>query len=484
MSVTNKLSIKERNQLILNDLIQWKEENPKESLQNMFKKIEEKYDGMTYTNAQALYYNKFREILDKKEEKTSTSNVPLDYDDPAVKDIVVLNKYNSRVIEIDGAEYIVSKDVLKSVGINSVSTILNAMMTEENTTKTRVKNNGVLSKTTVISLTLAIKFLEKISEDHLSVKIRAKAKTSLSNLREFLSLTPEERKLRTQKAIKKEVAKQETPKPSNSEEKKEVQTSSTQSSSQPYMRSFSSMSLVGNNTFVPEGFYKQNDKVEFMVEQINVKTVKGRTTDQYKVPGTIYIADVAEGYIADLRDYFDEGKTILATVMTFDAQFQRLHLSTKDSISVSKRPNREQASTQRPYREQASTQRPIRRATPNSLSVTVKEEKGTNESREITFFPQDVATVIDESVETGVATLPTLSIRAQTELDAIVNLINNEARIGALTPQAKHLLIELLNEKGLVNIISGIKDVQQNFQPDLGLLFLQEVSKQIKDGGL
>ncbi|PGK52325.1 hypothetical protein CN918_31530 [Priestia megaterium] len=470
MSATSKLTIKERNQLILKDLIQWKEENPKETLQNLFKRIEDKYEGMTYTNAQSLYYNKFREILDKKEPQSAPSVMPHDFGDPSVKNVVILNQYKSRVVEVEGTDYIVSKDLLKSVGINSISTILNAMMTKENTTKISVKNNGVSSKTTVINIPLAVEFLEKIAEDHLSVKIRAKAKTSLSDLRQFLSLTPEQRMEKTREAIK-----EESSQSSSTSENNEVQSSSKPTSSQqPYMRSYSSMNLVGNNVFVPEGFYKQNDKVEFLVEQINLKTVKGRTTDQYKVPGTIYIADVAEGYIADLRDYFEEGKTVLATVMTFDAQFQRLHLSTKDSISTKNRS----------HRDNTNTYRPIRRATTNNLSVTVKEEKGQNESREITFFPQDVTTLVDESAETGIATLPTLSIRAQTELDAIVNLINNEARIGALTPKAKHLLIELLNEKGLVNIISGIKDVQRDFQPDLGLLFLQEVAKQIKDGGL
>lgn len=419
LPVAPRTEVQMRNEKILNDLIEWKEQNPSMSLQSMFKKIAEKYN-ITFSNAQALYYTKFKTLFDDEVKPTTEYNDNL-------KEIIRLNKQEVRVVEHKDSLYIVAKDLLKSIGIGSISSHLNTLLEENDKTIVPVKSSHGYAKTLIVKIDTCLEFLNIVIDKHKSVQTRQKAENSLRDLKFFIE------------SLKKD----------------ETSTSKTSNNRT-------------NNSITPvKDLYRNGEKVEFLITHIGTKSVLGETKDGYKTPGMIYISDVANSYVKDLHDYFEKGKTVLAAVKHYDWQLNRLFLNTKETIKpINRNHNKEILQSAKP-----------------ALSVTIREERENNDSHELTFYNENLPSIPEVS-KTNQDDTPQLSIKAQVELEAIMDMINAEARIGALSPEAKRKLIELLNEKGLVKVITGIKDSVSEFKPDLGLLFLNEVEKKFGNGGL
>ena len=540
-ATASNVTLNQKQQEYFDNIVQWKKENPKESYQNIFRRLEEKYDELTFSNAQALYYNKFRYILeDKKVPKSPKTATPSEAEGVDTVEIRI-QQLPVRVAEIDGVTYIVAKDILKSIGISTTSSYLDNLLTDENKKIVWMQSPRGLAKTLIVKIEIGVEFLETVIEKHPMKKVKDKASLALTDLKNYLiSITTakinligdissliedddfdgpptddlrddDDEQVEVNLATKPEVVepKQETVEQAKeapkSEEKpkstsKAKATSSAKTSDKPKAKKTEkpaektksvapkaqkakttssqptktaeekpktekttppSSPRVYDNPYSAR-LYEENEKVEFKVEKIDTKAVIGVTKDGYNTPATVFMSDVIDDEVSSLSDFFTVGETVLASVLYYDDKLSRLVLSTKESMNAS-------------YRMK-------QRAGKVSNFVTKRDEKpkGGEQSSNSMIRKQPSSSVGNKTFPD----LPELSIRANKELNSIIQVIGHGARIGALSPEAKRKLIELLNSKGIAAVSMKIQETIGSFQPDLGLLFLKEVEKNIKADGL
>lgn len=409
MPTLTREQIQSRNNAFVKDLrIALQSEN-QTTLKEVLTTLADKHT-INFSNAQMLYYTKLKPELDGQENKAQPENEV---------ETLVLNSKEVRIISHDNKEFLVARELLKSIGINSHSTLLYNMLDEDNRLLAPVKSSHGFAQTLIISKEIAKIFLEKASKEHQSVTIRKHAVKSLADFNAYLA-----------KEKNTNVAELVEPKAEH-EKLKEL--------------------------------YENDKEVDFRIYRVTANAVYGEMKDVYRTPAVLLVEDIEGAMIGDLSRFFNKKKQeiISATVKHFDVEKNRVFLT----YSLS---------------SQAEAEQEVKEENPSSISISVKEKN--ENTHEFTVFSQEEQTKEEQIVaplqeENGQAVL---SIETEKEYEAIISLINAEARLGALSTAAKQELIQLLNEKGLVSVSSKVNATASNFQPDLGVLFVRALAEQVK----
>ncbi len=76
--------------------------------------------------------------------------------------------------------------------------------------------------------------------------------------------------------------------------------------------------------------------------------------------------------------------------------------------------------------------------------------------------------------------LSQLEIERNREINNILDRLKD--KVGAISPQAREKLVQLLSEKGLVEFTIAMMQVIPDFKPDLGLILLNQIEEKVNDG--
>lgn len=360
-----------------------------------FNGIAEKY-GITAANAQQLYYTRVKgkehEEVELKEER------PKQQMECDIIDTILVNTEHVRIVDYHGQRYAVARDVLQSVGIKSSSSYLNELLLEEDRIITPIPSSHGLAKTLIISLDTTVVFLEIVSMQHTNLSIRAAAKKAIPLLKEV-----------QEKAI----------------------------------GDFSA-SVQRIQTPV---YYQAGENIKVRILHIGEKVVDTETVDEAKVKGTIYIADVADVYVGNLHDFFQEGEVVEAKVKRYDERVRRLSLTTFDNPFM-KLKSKYKTTTQADQLKQVT---PV-----------------TNE--EVPVMPIQPTQEQEHTVNQSVV------MHAPHEMERILNYLQQEVGLPFISPQAKEHLGHLLRTHSLFELSIAMVKLGEQFEPDVSLLFMQQLA--------
>lgn len=413
MPTLTREQVQTRNNAFVKDLRLALQSGNQSTLKELLTDLADKHN-INFSNAQMLYYTKLKPSLEGDEKIPKSDNLI---------ETISLNKSKVRIISYNGKEYAVARDVVKSIGIHSHSTMLYEMLDER--ILAPVQSSHGKAQTLVITKEIAKEFLEKASKEHQSVKIREKAFYSLND---FIAYLTKEKK-------------------SNEAEK---------TSAEPKAEHEKMMEL-----------YENEKEMQFRIYRVTASAVYGEIKNVYRTPAMMLVEDIEGASIGYLQRHFKKQDIITATVKRYDVEKNKVFLS----YSL---PSQEEA------KEEVQTEQ---EENPSSISIAVKQKN--DDTHEFTFFSQEEENEIQQE-EQMTASLPekegqsVLSIQTEKEYEDIISIINKEARLGALSTAAKQELIQLLNENSLVLVASNIKDVAADFQPDLGVLFVRSLAEQLK----
>ena len=414
MPTLTREQVQTRNNAFVKDLRLALQSGNPSTLKDLLTDLADKHN-INFSNAQMLYYTKLKPSLEGDEKILKSDNLI---------ETISLNKSKVRIISYNGKEYAVARDVVKTIGIHSHSTMLYEMLDER--ILAPVQSSHGKAQTLVITKEIAKEFLEKASKEHQSVKIREKA---LYSLNDFIAYLTKNKK-------------------SNEVEK---------TSTEPKAEHEKMMELYENEKEMP-----------FRIYRVTASAVYGEIKNVYRTPAVMLVEDIEGASIGYLQRDFKKQDIITATVKRYDVEKNKVFLSYSLSIQ-----------------EEAKEEVQIE-AEENTASISISVKQKNDDTHEFTFFSQEEENEIQQQEEQMTASLPekegqsVLSIQTEKEYEDIISIINKEARLGALSTAAKQELIQLLNENSLVLVASNIKDVAADFQPDLGVLFVRSLAEQLK----
>lgn len=172
--------------------------------------------------------------------------------------------------------------------------------------------------------------------------------------------------------------------------------------------------------------YKYGDLIDVEITKIVSYGAFVKTLDGYEYKGLIHVSEIKNEYVDDVSLYFDVGDRIKAKV-------KKVY---KDKIEFSTK----------------------------GLKVPLKiRVEDTNLGEKLNKVKQTLQAKEEDK-----------------EFEEIVRFINGI--VGALSPEAKQRMREVINKHGLFKFTLGVTKVSENFKPDLGLLFIEEVDKKVAGG--
>lgn len=363
-----------------------------------FNEIAEKY-GITAGNAQQLYYTRVKgkeneEVAEREEQMKQQMECDM-------VDTLIVNSESVRVAEYKGRLHVVARDLLQAIGIKSSSSYLNDLLLEEDRIITLIPSSHGLAKTLIISLDTAVVFLEIVSVQHTNLSIRATAKKAIPLLKNM----------------------QEKPTGTSSKLVQRV--------SEPV-------------------YYQAGEKIMVRIMHIGERVVETETVDEAKVKGTIYIADVADVYVSDLHDFFEEGEVIEAGVKRYDERVKRLSLTTFENPFMKLKSK---------YKTTAQVEQ-VRHVTP-----IIKEEVR-------------VVPVQPTQEQEKIGNQPVV-MHAPHEMERILDYLQQEVALPFISPQAKEHLGQLLRTHSLFELSIAMVKLGEQFEPDVSLLFMQQLAAKL-----
>lgn len=161
------------------------------------------------------------------------------------------------------------------------------------------------------------------------------------------------------------------------------------------------------------------------------------TMDDYHYQGLIHISNIKDGYVTDVRDYFADGDIIKCRFLKTNDRGE-LELSTK-GLKLQQKVN------------------------PPFNLLADKLEK----------IKDDIQLSEDEK---------NIVNQVSSEEEKIMKYINGI--VGALSPAAKEQLLDSIRKYGVFSWTLSMADIAQDFQNDLGLLFINKVKSKLEEDGL
>jgi predicted RNA-binding protein with RPS1 domain len=197
--------------------------------------------------------------------------------------------------------------------------------------------------------------------------------------------------------------------------------------------------------------YDYNDGQLVEVEVVRVKEYGALTvtTDGNKTQGLIHKSQIANAYIEDPNNYFEEEQVLEARIMDWDDNEQQMSLSTKEfNLKKQKKNNFKSISKLEKLR--------------NKLK---EKEKKTEEKPEEN---------IKEDFE------PNTSI--DKEFDRIIKYLNG--KIGVLSKKAKYKFANIINENGIFLFTRTLENTLKDFEIDYGVILAEQIKDNIQRDAL
>lgn len=242
--------------------------------------------------------------------------------------------------------------------------------------------------------------------------------------------------------------------------------------------------------------YKHNDIIEVRVDHIRDFGVFCYTCDEYEYKGLIHISEIKDIFVSDPNDYFEVGdiikvKVLMATHnrLTFSTRDMKLQLKKeKEDIDVGdftlpKNPpinslgDKFDKDLQNKLNTIVVEPKPIKEETliQKEVETILKEDEATIEGDEIEEL---VTSQLLEEGKVKESEEPTFTNKVnEKDFNDIQNFLNG--KIGALSPNAKHKLMELLEDNGMFKSSVIINKVAENFIVDYGMIFMKMVAKEL-----
>lgn len=114
-----------------------------------------------------------------------------------------------------------------------------------------------------------------------------------------------------------------------------------------------------------------------------------------------------------------------------------------------------------------------------SYSYVIGENKKVNKEIK-TLNRGDENMITTDQVRVDPNPLSQLEIERNREINNILDRLKD--KVGAISPQAREKLLQLLSEKGLVEFTIAMMQVIPDFKPDLGLILLNQIEEKVNDG--
>lgn len=274
--------------------------------------------------------------------------------------------------------------------------------------------------------------------------------------------------------------------------------------------------------------YKYNDIVKVKVLKILQYGVLVETQDEFNLQGLIHIREIKNGFVTNINMYFAEGDILEAKVINHDKRENRLKLSTKGfkltlksqtpvtneevldeytpeaapknnamaeqllnlkdklnltpSNDTSKEPNNQ---TNKVISENVTTEDVSPKDYADDKTINVTDSVNTNEES-VKYVVGENKTInggdkkmLTEEKKADPNPLSNFEIEQSKEIQNIMSRLNQ--KVGAISPAAREKLLELLNEKGIVEFTIAMMQVMPEFKADLGLMILNEIEKKANE---
>lgn len=500
--------------------------------------------GTTFKVVQNLYYNRVKEkATDTSKETVVREKEEIDTTDNLTRTDIINGKDVRLVKDEDKTEYYVAKDVFNSLNIDRTSALAKEGLKKEYKQYIPVKSSHGFVKTTVLKPTNLAEFLKFIIQKHTSSVIREKAQEFLNHIenpnqnsitststqenteKTIAKQKPESQVIKTEHVhpIIKTLPKEEKTEQVNptvklaSKEEKTEQVNSTvkpvskeqknQAPTVPY-RMGKAVLFEKEEDKQPRPNYKYGDILEAVVIHIPEYGAMIETLDEFKIKGLIHIGDIRYGHVSNVHMYFSVGDKIRAKVKRYDKEQNRLNLTVKEL----KEPYRikdeaEEKLKEEKFEEVMSEEngiileeKPKNDALAQEL-LKVKDRLTLASSPQETTQDTKIEAKIEPKVESVVGENKILSsggtnmaaqglnlviqpsqgleIEGNKELENIISRLNN--KIGAVSPQARAKMLELLNENSIVEFTIAMIEVLPEFKADLGLMLLSEIEKKMSE---
>ncbi|PFJ30218.1 S1 RNA-binding domain-containing protein [Bacillus thuringiensis] len=526
------LDVEERNAKIIKILVERDKEGFKYG--EVKKYLEQLADemGTTFKVVQNLYYNRVKEkSTDTPKETVVREKEEIDTTDNLSRTEIINGKDVRLVKDEDKTEYYVAKDVFYSLNIDRTSALAKEGLKKEYKQYIPVKSSHGFVKTTVLKPTNLAEFLKFIIQKHTSSVIRDKAQEFLNHIenpnqnsntststqenteKTIVKQKPESQVIKTEHVhpIIKSVSKEEKTeqvnpivKPVSKEEKNQASTTS--------YRMGKAVSFEKEEDKQPRPNYKYGDILEARVIHIPDYGAIIETLDEYKMKGLIHIGDIRYGHVSNVHMYFTVGDKIRAKVKRYDKENNRLNLTVKEL----KEPYRikdeaEEKEKEEKFEEVMSEENGIILEDKPKNDVLAQELLKVKDRLTLASSPQEttqdtkveaeiapkaepkVESVVGENkiLSSGGTNMVTgetnlviqssqgLEIEGNKELENIISRLNN--KIGAISPQAREKMLELLNENSIVEFTIAMIEVLPEFKADLGLMLLGEIEKKMSE---
>jgi predicted RNA-binding protein with RPS1 domain len=255
--------------------------------------------------------------------------------------------------------------------------------------------------------------------------------------------------------------------------------------------------------------YKANDIIEVKVDHIREFGVFCYTLDEYEYKGLLHISEIKDIFVSDANDYFQAGDIIKVKVLM--AQPNRLTFSTRDLKVPLKTKAKEEnnvADTTLPKNppinsigEQFGKQlqskittyqvnKPIT-AFKEEVEEILKEDEANIDKAEIeALFAEQLKEEEERIKEEAKAKAQTEMVTTEVGGEIIPTRVNERDiadvqtflnnKIGALSPNAQHKLVQILEKQGMFKSTMAISKVSENFVVDYGLIFMEMVARELE----
>lgn len=243
--------------------------------------------------------------------------------------------------------------------------------------------------------------------------------------------------------------------------------------------------------------YKYGDEVTVKIKNILDYGAFVETMDGNYREGLIHISEIKQGYVHDISLYFEYGDVVDAKVkrslpngkIEFTTKHQRILLKNK---SVDDSTNYIQDSEIIDEVVYDSTSNEVKKSTNKENSIIKTNDSDlksvVDESRKISNEIQgDIENNLLKALEDDFEMSNVNKTydakydgKGDEDLNEIIAFLNGI--VGALSPEAKKLLKDIVNNYGVFKFTIAMMDTAKDFDNDIGLRFLQEVKDKANDG--
>jgi predicted RNA-binding protein with RPS1 domain len=230
--------------------------------------------------------------------------------------------------------------------------------------------------------------------------------------------------------------------------------------------------------------YKYGDILDVRVTNITDFGAFLYTLDEYEYKGLLHISEMRNRFVENIEDYLAVDDVIQAKVIL--AQPNRIQFSTKEmNLQPKYKPKGEIMNTVlgeklNSIKDQLQLSEPVEKTDSKQELQELIEDGGELKQEEIEQLMGEVEIEYEKEVGENELQekLQDLEGTSNKEFKEIQTFLNS--KIGALSPNAQLSLLKILENNTVFKSTMAISKVAESFEVDYGLLFLNEVRKQLE----